>query len=404
MPTVFLSEAEQAEIAAWRRKLHAMPELSGQEAETAREVCAFLASAAPDRVLSGLGGHGVAAVYQGREPGPSLLFRSELDALPIQEIGDIPHRSAKPGKAHLCGHDGHTAILAALARGLSRNRPARGRVVLMFQPAEENGAGAAAVVADPRFGEIAPDLSFSCHNMPGIPLGRAWLAAGPVTCASRGMRIALSGRTAHASQPENGVSPAAALSRLLRALAALGGGRLPDGEFAMATVTHARMGEPAFGVAPGDAEVWVTLRTLTDARMRALVAEAEAIARREADAGGLQLRIGYDDIFDTVENAPEAVAHLSRALDAEGVAHDPGELPFRASEDFGRFGQKAPSAMVFLGAGNMPGLHSPDYDFPDALIPIASGVFMRTVRNILGARDAAPRGRPTRQRDGRLEG
>jgi len=135
----------------------------------------------------------------------------------------------------------------------------------------------------------------------------------------------------------------------------------------------------------------VTLRTLTDARMRALVAEAEALARREAEAGGLALRVGYDDIFDAVENAPEAVAHLGRALDAEGVAHDPGELPFRASEDFGRFGQKAPSAMVFLGAGEgMPGLHSPDYDFPDALIPIASGVFMRTVRNILGARDAAP--------------
>jgi len=123
----------------------------------------------------------------------------------------------------------------------------------------------------------------------------------------------------------------------------------------------------------------------------ALLAAAapEVLARCEAEAGGLALRVGYNDIFDAVENAPEAVAHLSRALDAEGVAHDRGELPWRASEDFGRFGRKAPAAMLFLGAGNMPGLHSPDYDFPDALIPIASGVFMRTVRNILGAQDAA---------------
>jgi amidohydrolase len=390
MTTVFLSEAELAEVVAWRRKLHTMPELSGEEAGTAREVCAFLAAAGPDKVLTGLGGHGVAAVYQSRNPGPTLLFRSELDALPIQEIGDIPHRSATPGKAHLCGHDGHTAILAALARGLARNRPARGRVVLMFQPAEENGAGAAAVVADSRFGEIAPDLSFSCHNMPGIPLGRAWLAAGPVACASRGMRIALSGRTAHAAQPEAGVSPAAALSRLLRELAALGGGCLPRPDFAMATVTHARMGEPAFGVAPGHAEIWVTLRALTDMRMRALVAQAEALARREAEADGLTLHMSYADVFDTVENAPEAVAHLGRALDREGIPHDAGALPFRPSEDFGRFGQKAPAAMVFLGAGEaMPSLHNPDYDFPDALIPIAAGVFMRTVRDILGVEAAA---------------
>jgi metal-dependent amidase/aminoacylase/carboxypeptidase family protein len=122
----------------------------------------------------------------------------------------------------------------------------------------------------------------------------------------------------------------------------------------------------------------------------ALLAAAAPEVLARCEAGGLALRVGYNDIFDAVENAPEAVAHLGRALDAEGVAHAPGELPFHASEDFGRFGQTAPSAMVFLGAGeSMPGLHSPDYDFPDALIPIASGVFMRTVRNILGAQDAA---------------
>ncbi len=159
------------------------------------------------------------------------------------------------------------ATLAALARGLARQRPRRGRAVLLFQPAEETGAGAAAVVADPKFAEIAPDFVFAYHNMPGLPSGRVALAAGPVNCASRGMRIALSGKTAHASTPELGVSPMAALARLMPELASLGrGGALESADFAMVTVTHARMGEPAFGVAPGYAEIWATLRTLRGLR------------------------------------------------------------------------------------------------------------------------------------------
>jgi amidohydrolase len=383
--TTFLNERELAEIIAWRRKLHARPELSGEERETAREVCAFLASARPDRVITGLGGHGVAAIYEGFEQGPTLLFRSELDALPIEEISDVPHRSAVPGKAHLCGHDGHTAMLAALARRLGRERPRRGRVILMFQPAEENGSGAAAVVADPRFREIEPDLVFSCHNLPGLPFGHVALAEGPVNCASRGMRIVLEGKTAHASLPETGVSPAPAVAALLTRLPRLCEGRLPEHRFAMVTVTHTRMGEPAFGVAPGRAEIWATLRTLTDERMRELCVEAEALVQREAEAGGLKLAISYDDVFDTVDNVPEAVMHLRRALDAEGVPHDPGNLPMRASDDFGRFGQKAPCAMFYLGAGeDHRSLHHPDYDFPDELIPIGARVFMRTVRDLLG--------------------
>ncbi len=384
-PSTFLTESDRADLVAWRRKLHRMPELSGEEEETAREVCAFLETAKPDRIISGLGGHGVAAIYESGAPGPTVLFRSELDALPIQELSDLPHRSATPGKGHLCGHDGHTATLAALGRGLSRQRPQRGRIVLMFQPAEENGSGAAAVVADSKFREIAPDLSFSYHNLPGMPLGRVALAEGPVNCASRGLRIALAGKTAHASQPEAGVSPMAAVAHLMPALTALGRGATLDPDFAMATVTHARMGEPAFGVAPGRAEIWATLRTLTDDRMADLCAQAENLARRAANEAGLGLDIAYDDIFDTVENSPVAVAHLRRALDAEGVPHDRGNLPMRGSEDFGRFGQKAPAAMFFLGAGERhPSLHNPDYDFPDDLIDIAARVFMRTARDLLG--------------------
>lgn len=380
-----LTSRDVAELTAWRRRLHAMPELSGEEAKTAREAASLLREAGADRVIVGLGGHGVAGIFAGGEPGPTVMVRAELDALPIEELSDAPHRSAVLGKAHLCGHDGHMAILAALARGLGRARPRRGRAVLLFQPAEEDGSGAAAVVADPRFAEIAPDLALACHNLPGLAFGRVALAEGVVNCASRGLRIALGGRTAHASMPETGVSPMRALANLMPALTGLSHGTPRDADFALATVTHARMGEPAFGVAPGAAEIWVTLRTLTDAGMGSLRTRAERLARDAAAESGLTVAFDDHDVFHHCENAPEAVAHLRRALDEEGIAHDGGDLPMRASEDFGRFGARAPAAMFFLGAGERhPSLHNPDYDFPDGLIAIGARVFMRTLRNVLG--------------------
>lgn len=379
------SNSDIAELTAWRRWLHERPEISGEEQNTAREVIDFIADTGPDRIISGLGGHGVAALYDSGVPGLTLLFRSELDALPITEISDLPHRSQVPGKSHMCGHDGHTTILAAMARQLGRRRPAKGRVVLMFQPAEETGAGAAGVVADPRYEDIVPDYAFSLHNLPGVPFGHVRLKEGVVNCASRGMRIVLTGKTAHSSMPETGTSPMLAVSALMPKLATLGGGHFSSDDFGMATVTHCSMGEAVFGVAPGGAEVWVTLRTRLDERMAALVESAEALARAAAAEHGLGCAIDYHEIFVASLNAPEATAHLRTALDQEGIPHDESDLPMRGSEDFGTFGHRARSAMFFLGAGEKhPALHNPDYDFPDDLIPIGARVFLRTARNILG--------------------
>jgi amidohydrolase len=380
---MFPTNRDIVELVAWRHRLHAMPELSGQEMRTAAEVQRFLSATRADRVLTGLGGHGVAAVFEGAAPGPTLMFRAELDALPIAEDGERAYRSEVPGMGHQCGHDGHMASLAGLALGLSRQPPARGRVVLMFQPAEETGAGAAAVIADPRFSEIRPDMAFSYHNRPGLRIGEVALADGPVNCASRGMRIVLTGSTAHASSPDDGRSPMAAIAGLMPALAALRRGTHTDADFAMVTVTHARMGEPTFGIAPGIGEVWCTLRTQTTGAMAALVAEAEGLARRFGQ--GLDVSIGYDDVFDHCENAPEAVAILRRALLAEGLVVERFGLPSRGSEDFGRFGQGAPAAMFFLGAGEaLAPVHTPGYDFPDELIGIGARVHMRVVRDVLG--------------------
>ncbi|NBN63307.1 amidohydrolase [Pannonibacter tanglangensis] len=383
---MFLPAEDLPRLVALRHALHQHPEVSGEERETARRVADFLRDhARPDALLTGLGGHGVAAVYAGAAPGETLLLRCELDALPIEEHSTAAHRSRIPGKGHLCGHDGHATILTAVATALARARPACGRVVLLFQPAEEDGSGAAAVIADPAFAPLRPDMALSLHNMPGLALGHAELKAGPVNCASRGLRLQLTGRTAHASQPETGVSPMQAVATLMPALTALSCGTQADQGFRLVTVTHARLGEPAFGIAPGAAEIWVTLRTLTDAGMADLCASAEGLARQVAEQAGLGLAMTWHDIFHHCENAPEAVAVLAAALDAEGIPWSAGSLPMRASEDFGRFGALCPSAMVFLGAGETrPALHNPDYDFPDALIAPAANLLLRAVRQRFG--------------------
>ena len=170
------------------------------------------------------------------------------------------------------------------------------------------------------------------------------------------------------------------------ALTALGRPGPLDQAFAMVTVTHAEMGAKSFGVAPGHAELWATLRTLTDAGMERLCGEAEALARRIANVEGLTLSLRYSDVFAHCDNAPAAVAWTSAALDAEGVPRGEAGQPMLASEDFGVFGRVAPSALLLLGAGeSSPGLHSPDYDFPDALIGIGARVFLRILRDILGS-------------------
>jgi len=380
-----LTDTDVAELTAFRRHLHQHPEVSGEEAWTAAQVVAALTPLHPAELITGLGGHGVAAVWNGQEPGPTVMFRCELDALPITEISDAGHRSRIPGKGHLCGHDGHMAILLGLARLVARHPPLRGRIVLMFQPAEEDGSGAAAVLADPTFQQIKPDLGFALHNMPGHPLGRSIIAPGPASCASEGLRVVFHGKTSHASMPEKGLSPALALAHLMPAALAAGpGGDLGPG-FRLVSICHARMGEPAFGITPGEGELWLTLRTLVDEDMAALRHAVMTKAQDLAAQHQLTVTFTHHDRFAACTNHPEATAAITDALDDLGIARDTVGLPMRASEDFGQFGHHAGTAMFLLGAGEAcAALHNPDYDFPDALIPTGVAIFDRIRAGLLG--------------------
>lgn len=369
-----LDERMLGRAMALRHDLHQAPELSGQENATAARIAAEMTALGATQVVTGLGGTGVAAVFGGGDGG--VLIRCELDALPIQETGQVAHRSARDGVAHLCGHDGHMAILYAVAQSLATAPPAC-RVILLFQPAEETGAGARAVLDDPRFAQLGARAAISLHNLPGLPLGAVALREGPVNCASRGLRVRLTGRTAHASEPEKGVSPGLALAALISDLGGLAR-NLPteDAGFRLATVTHARLGVPAFGIAPGEAELYVTLRTLLDDRMAALEAEARALVSDATQ--GLEAEITVHEAFGHCVNHPTATELLQRAT--QGLPRHEGALPMRASEDFGLFGREMPSAMVFLGSGeDCPALHAPDYDFPDSLIEVGAAVFLRAI-------------------------
>ena len=373
-----------AQLTGLRHALHQIPEVSGAEEKTAAYIATYLRAYAPDRLLTGLGGHGVAAVYDGAAEGPTVMIRCELDGLPIEELSDQPYRSTHAGRGHLCGHDGHMTMVAALAEDLAAKRPARGRVVLMFQPAEETGKGAPAVVADPAFGEIAPDYAFSLHNLPGLAVGQIALCRGPANCASRGMRIRLSGRTSHAAAPQDGLSPAGAMAQLLPGLVALGGGTDLGPDYALVTLTHARLGEATFGIAPGEGEVWATLRTVNDTRMARLIEEATALVGKVCAEQGLGHEISFDDVFEACTNNPEAVTVLQKACERVGLGVAMQDRPQRWSEDFGQFGKGAKAAMFWLGSGeDQPQLHNPDYDFPDAAIPVGAGLFRAVVSQLL---------------------
>ncbi|WP_312796917.1 amidohydrolase [Tianweitania sp.] len=375
------TQEDLAELTAFRHELHRTPEISGEECETAKRVCDMLVSTSPDKVLTDMGGHGVAAIYDSGKPGPTVLFRSELDALPIQELGQIDHRSTVPGKAHLCGHDGHSTILLGFGRILSRARPTSGRVILMFQPAEEDGAGAAAVIADPRYSEIKPDWAFSLHNAPDVAFGYGKLGAGATNCASSGIKIKLTGSTAHASRPSDGRSPMKALAELMPALEACGSGKPLGPGFSMVTVTHASMGEPVFGIAPGEARIFATLRTVADAEMNALTAKVEALVADAAARYGLKHEHEYDDVFLACTNDASATEILLNGMERAGISHEEQTVPSYGSEDFGRFGLSgAKSAMVFLGSGpDWPRVHTPEYDFRDELIPMGIRLFSETL-------------------------
>jgi amidohydrolase len=372
-----------AALQALRRDLHRNPDLSGDEGGTVARLLPVLAATQPSRIVQGLGGHGLAVVYDSGRAGPTILLRAELDALPIREQGDIPHRSLRDGVAHLCGHDGHMAVLVGVAQQLQMTPPPVGRVILLFQPAEETGAGARAVLADPRFADLRPDWAFALHNMPGLPLGELAVAAGPASCASVGIKLHFHGVEAHAAFPETGRCPTPALAALLDMLAPLTQVPPMGPAFQLATLCHITMGTPAFGIAPAQAEAWITLRALSDDGLATLERQVTGQAAELAARFGLTLTTTRHDHFNATINDAQAAEMVAQAANAARTPRTAFNFPMRPSEDFGAFIAQTRTALFFMGSGgDCAPLHNPAYDFPDILIPPACAVFQAILQQV----------------------
>ena len=362
-----------------RRWLHAHPDLSRREEETATYVLRHLNDHAPPDTVVPLAGAGFAAVYHGRAPGPTVLLRAELDALPISEADDLPWRSLRSGVGHKCGHDGHMAILAGVAERLV-DRPACGRVVLMFQPDEETGTGARACATHPDFARIAPDFVFALHNLPGFPKGQVVCKPGVFASAVKYAAIRLSGREAHSAQPETGASPAFALAELTLAAREVQALFDRPEAYALVVPVFAAMGVTSSGVSPARGEAHFTLRAGDGGVVEAMWSELSARAAALAATAGLVLSFETLEEYRETSNGHVAVDLVRRAALGEGLEFKPIVQPFRWGEDFGELTARHEGALFGLGAGcTTPPLHDPAYDFPDDLLDTGIDLFARLI-------------------------
>ncbi|MEO1654421.1 MAG: amidohydrolase, partial [Bacteroidota bacterium] len=323
-----------------RHSLHAEPELSNQESKTARLIKEFMEVYQPKRIIEQVGGHGLIAVFEGNLPGPGILIRAELDALPIYETNDMPYRSRNHEVSHKCGHDGHMSMVAGLAP-LLKDLP-RGKVFLLFQPAEETGEGAKRVLEDPRLKALNPSFVFALHNIPGRPLHQILLKEHTFNAASKGMIITLDGITSHAAEPENGNSPAPALAWLMKELPLLVEKKEAFKDFVLITLVHALLGEIAFGTNPSHAELRLTLRAFEKDDMRRMTNWAVNKVMEVAELEKLRWKINWAEEFAPTLNDEESVGLVRKA--AQDLKLDVVEMkqPLKWSEDFGYFTHKYP--------------------------------------------------------------
>jgi len=358
------------EATTWRRLFHAQPELGYQEHQTSRLVAEQL-RACGLQVHTGLAGTGVVGTLE-NGPGPSMGFRTDMDALPITEQGDVPWRSTQPGVMHACGHDGHTAILLAAAKHLSSTRNFSGTLHFVFQPAEENLGGARKMVADGLFKLFPMAAIYGLHNWPGLPVGHLAINSGTMMASLDAFEITLHGKSCHAAMPESGADPIVAAAQLILALQTIPARRLSPLSSAVISVTQINAGE-AINVIPEHVVLRGTLRCLQhDVRMdvRGMIDEFVTTFTTPL---GIEGRINYLSDYPVTRNdaaEAEKVRDCARALLPEKQVHW-GINPSMASEDFACMLEACPGAYFWMGAdGPTPSrpLHNAHYDFNDQLI------------------------------------
>ncbi|GJD47592.1 Hippurate hydrolase [Methylobacterium crusticola] len=388
MPVINRIAALADEITAWRRDFHQNPELLFAVDRTAGLVAERLRAFGCDEVVTGLGRTGVVGVIRGRSgaSGKVVGLRADMDALPIQEATDVPHRSTVPGKMHACGHDGHTAMLLGAAKYLAETRNFDGTAVVIFQPAEEGGAGGDAMVKDGLMERFGIQEVYGLHNKPGLPLGSFAIRPGPIMAAADRFTITIEGRGGHAAAPHECIDTVLVAAHVVTALQSIAARNVDPLASAVVSVTTVRAGD-AFNVIPQTALLNGTVRTLSEATRDLCEARMGLIAQNVAAAFGATARTEYGRGYPVTDNHPDQAAFMADvAAEVAGeAAVERAVNPMMGAEDFSYMLEKRPGAYIFLGTGEGAGLHHPAYDFNDAATPYGVSLWARMIERAMPA-------------------
>jgi hippurate hydrolase len=385
MPIVNRIADLAAEITAWRRDLHAHPELLYDVHRTAGSVSEKLKAFGCDEVVTGIGRTGVVGVIRGRKgSGRVIGLRADMDALPIEEATGLPYASTNPGKMHACGHDGHTAMLLGAARYLAETRNFAGTAVVIFQPAEEGGAGGKAMVEDGLITRFGIGEVYGMHNYPGMPVGSFGMRPGPTMASADFITIDIEGVGGHAARPNLTVDPVLVAAQTIVAMQTVVSRNVDPLKSAVVSVTMVEAGT-ADNIIPQSVRLRGTVRTLAE-DVRVMVEQRLArIVTHTAEAFGAKAKFHYRRNYPVLVNHDRQTEFAATvAQQVAGEAHVDTDLPpMMGAEDFSFMVNERPGAFIWIGNGDSAGLHHPKYNFNDEAIPFGTSYWVKLVETAL---------------------
>lgn len=367
-----------------RKELHQNPELSEGEVETAARIKKFVKEHFDTQIIDKIGGTGLAVVYDFPNNGPTVMLRCELDALPIQETNVFDYKSRKNGVSHKCGHDGHMSILAGLIFWIKEKKFQYGKIILLFQPAEELGTGALNVMNDVKFNSLNPDYIFALHNIPGEEIHSIVTVKDNFCATVQSVAIRLTGKESHSAQPEEGINPALCIAEIIQKFDTLNMPDLSSEDFTVFTPIYSKMGKKSYGISAGYGEIHYTLRTWNVKKAESVKAKIDKLLLNFTKKHNLKSSVEWFDFFPTVINNDSCNELIYKTAIDKNFKIIQKPYPFRFGEDFGWFSQKYKTAMFGLGAGiNSPALHHADYDFPEEIIETGMDMFKGIIELII---------------------
>lgn len=380
MPVINRIADYTPDMTAWRRHLHTIPELMFECHQTAAFVVERLQEFGITDIHTGIATSGVVAIIEGQGDGPTIGLRADMDALPMQEETGLPYASTVDGKMHACGHDGHTTMLLGAARYLAETRNFKGRVAVIFQPAEENGAGGNVMVQEGILDRFDIAEVYALHNAPGTPVGHFYTTPGPIMAAADTFHIHITGKGGHAAMPHETVDPIVAALGIANAIQTIVSRNNYSQDNLVISITQIHTGSTD-NVVPEKAYINGTVRTFDSAVQGMAMARLEAIVAGQAAAFGVEAYLDYEVGYPaTINDAAKTAfaADVAREIAGDdGVNANAG--PEMGAEDFAYLLEKRPGSYLFVGNGETAGLHHPEFDFDDEAAAAGASFFARIV-------------------------